>query len=84
MVKYGRRGALARQYCETTGKPLHAERFLRWYSKTQHLRTRNLTSIDFSRVRANGTVPAWDIIVKTRLKYRLRRAVSRLRNMTTG
>ena len=84
MVKYGRRGAMARQYCEATGKPLHAERFLLWYAKTHHLRIRNLTSIDFSRVRANGTVPAWDIIVKTRFKYRLRRAVSRLRNLAMG
>jgi len=80
MVKYGQRGQLARQYCEETGKPLHAERFLFWITKKHALRRADLTSIDFSRVRANGTVPDWDVLVKTRAKDRRTRAWSRVKN----
>jgi len=80
MIKYGQRGRLASQYCEETGKPLHAERFLFWSTKKGGLRRADLTSIDFSRVRANGTVPEWDVLVKTRAKDRRTRAWSRLKN----
>jgi len=80
MVKYGQRGQLARQYCEETGKPLHAERFLFWITKKHGLRRADLTTIDFSRVRANGTVPEWDVVVKTRAKDRRTRAWSRVKN----
>jgi hypothetical protein len=81
MVKYGQRGKLARRYCEATGKPLHAERFLLWSAKKHGLRRADLTSIDFSRVRANGAVPEWDVVVKTRSKDRRTRAWSRLKNI---
>jgi len=84
MVLYGQRGALARQYCQETGKPLHAERLLGWCARKYHLRQADLTTIRFSRVRANGTVPAPDLIVKYRLKYRVRRAWNRWKNAALG
>ena len=80
MVKYGQRGQLARRYCEETGKPLHAERLLLWSAKKQGLRRADLTTIDFSRVRANGAIPEWDIVVKARAKDQRTRAWSRLKN----
>jgi len=80
MIAYGQRGQLARRYCEETGKPLHAERFLWWVTKKQGLRRADLTSIDFCRVRANGAVPEWDLVVKARSKDRRTRAWSRLKN----
>jgi hypothetical protein len=84
MVRYGQRGALARQYCEETGKPLHAERFLLWYCRKHRLRHLDLTSIDFCRVRATGAIPAWDLIVRTRRKDRYNRALRRLQNWMLG
>jgi hypothetical protein len=81
MVTYGRRGAMALPYCQETGRPLHAERLLGWCAKKQRLRRADLTSIQFCRVRADGSIPAPDRIVKYRLKYRLRRAWNHWKNV---
>ncbi len=84
MVKYGQRGSTARQYCQETGRPLHAERFLSWYARKHGMHTVDLTSIGFHRVRANGTVPSWDATMRTRLRHRCKRALSRLKNLALG
>lgn len=79
MIKYGQRYSMIRQYCEETGHPLHAERFLLWYSKKQRFRNVDLTSIDFCRVRANGKAVLVDTSPRARLKYRLKKALHILR-----
>jgi hypothetical protein len=53
MSKYGFRGRQAREYVEKTGKPLHAETFLKWYVEEQGLRNEDL-GVKFWRIRANG------------------------------
>jgi hypothetical protein len=84
MVKYGQRGTMALQYCQETGRPLHAERLLGWCARKHHLRCADLTSIQFCRVRADGSIPAPDRIVKYRLKYRIRRAWNHWKNFALG
>jgi hypothetical protein len=84
MTTVGRRLALTREYCEDTGKPLHAERFLKWYANQKGLRTADLTDIDFCRVRANGYVPVPDANPKAGLKQRFKHTVSRLKNLAPG
>jgi len=54
MIKYGKRYSMMWQYCQETGKALHAEKFLYWHSRKQGLRNVNLASIEFCRVRADG------------------------------
>lgn len=84
MTKYGRRGAMALQFCQDTGRPLHAERSLGWYARKLRMRLVDLTSVDFHRVRADGTVPLWDTIARTRLKNRFRHAIIQLKNLALG
>ena len=79
MIKYGQRYSMIQQYCQETGHPLHAERFLLWYSKKQGLRNVDLTSIDFCRVRANGKAVIVDTSAGARLKYRFKKALRILR-----
>ena len=79
MIKYGQRYSMIQQYCHETGHPLHAERFLLWYSKKQGLRNVDLTSINFSRVRANGKAALVDTSAGARLKYRVKKALRILR-----
>jgi len=56
MVAYGRRQSLARQYCEAGGgRPMGAEHYLYWYMRKLGFKNRFLTSMNFSRVRADGT-----------------------------
>lgn len=81
MLKYGRRPALALRYCEETGKPFHAERFLWWYARQQQLRTADLTSFEFCRVRAHGSLVRPSTTPVARLRYRLKRAFSSFRKL---
>ncbi len=67
---------MIRQYCEETKKPLGAESYLLWYAKKQGLRTRDLTSMNFSRIRANGIVRPIDASTKRKLKYRLKEGLT--------
>jgi hypothetical protein len=76
MVTYGRRQSMIRQYCEETKKPLGAESYLLWYAKRQGLRTRDLKSINFSRVRANGIVRPIDASTKEKLKYHFKEGLT--------
>jgi hypothetical protein len=75
MVTYGRRQSMIRQYCEETKRPLGAEQYLLWYAKKKGLQMRDLTSMNFSRVRANGTVRAIDSSAKAKLKYHFKRGL---------
>ena len=75
MMTYGRRQSIIRQYCEETGKPLGAESYLLWYAKKIGLRTRDLTSLNFSRVRAHGVVQPIDCTPKAKLKYYFKRGL---------
>jgi hypothetical protein len=72
MITYGRRQSGIRQFCEETGKPLGAESYLRWYAKKQGLHTRDLKSINFSRVRAHGVVSPIDSTAKAKMKYQFK------------
>jgi hypothetical protein len=78
MVIYGRRQSMIRQYCEETKQPLGAERYLLWYARKQNLRTCDLTSMNFSRVRANGVVRPIDSTPKAKLKYHFKRGLELL------
>jgi hypothetical protein len=82
MVKYGRRFFMAQRYCEQTGQPFHAERFLLWYSQQQRIKNRDLTSIEFCRVRANGRVKPVNSSGGAKLKYRLKKLFHPLRTLT--
>ena len=53
MAAYGNRGKLAREYCDSTGKPLHAEMLLEWLVGCCGWAHRDL-AIRFWRMRANG------------------------------
>jgi len=75
MVTYGRRQSMIRQYCEETGKPLGAENYLLWYARKHGWRTRDLKSINFSRVRAHGVVSPIDCTPKAKLKYQFKRGL---------
>ncbi len=72
MLKYGRRKAMAVSYCEETGKSFHAERFLWWYARQERLRTEDLKSFEFCRVRANGNIVCPATTSYARLHYRLK------------
>ena len=76
MVVYGGRQSLIRQYCEETKKPLGAESYLPWYAKREGLRTRDLRSMNFSRVRANGVVRPIDASLKGKLKYHFKEGLT--------
>jgi hypothetical protein len=82
MIKYGQRCSMIRKYCEETGQPLHAERFLLWYSKKQNLCNADLTAIDFSRTRANGSTVLVDNGAGAIFNYRLKKILrmARLRH----
>ena len=75
MVTYGRRQSRIREYCEQTGRPLGAEAYLRWYVRSERLRSRDLTSVNFSRVRAHGVVSPIDRSAKAKLKYHLKKGL---------
>ena len=81
MTIYGRRYSLMRQYCEETGKPLHAERFLYWHGRRHRLRNADLMAIEFCRVRADGRVAPSDLRVPDKFKYRLKAPARLLKNL---
>jgi hypothetical protein len=72
MTRYGKRGEMARQYCEETGGPFHAEKFLRWYAQKQNLEMSDLTSVEFGRARANGAVvyPRTDFVARAQYFFK--------------
>jgi|GEM_PF-3060967 len=55
MLLFARRQAMAREFIAETGLPMGAENYLLWYARKKGLQTRHLTSMNFSRVRADGT-----------------------------
>lgn len=79
MMLYGRRNSSALRYCQATGKPFHAERFLWWYARQQKLRTVDLTALEFCRVRASGTFVCPDTTAVERFRYWFKRAFAPLR-----
>jgi len=81
MLKYGRRPALALRYCEETGKPFHAERFLGWYAREQQLRMADLTSFEFCRVRAHGSFVYPCTTPTARFRYRVKKAFGSFRKL---
>jgi len=81
MLKYGRRNALAVRYCKETGRPFHAERFLWWCAQQHRLRTVDLTSFEFCRVRAHGGMVCPATNPGARLHYRLKKILSPFRNL---
>lgn len=81
MALYGRRSSFALRYCEATGKAFHAERFLWWYARQQKLRTSDLTSFEFCRVRASGTFVCPDTTAGERFRYWFKRAFQRFRRL---
>jgi hypothetical protein len=54
MVAYGRRQSMARVYCEEKNRPMGAEHYLYWYMKRLGFKNQFLTTMNFSRVRADG------------------------------
>lgn len=58
-LAYGERLRLALRYCEETGRPLHAETFLRWALQTQDVPVR-LLGTRASRVRVDGRMELED------------------------
>ena len=73
MVEYGRRASFTREYCLKTDLPLHAERFLLWYTRKRQLANVDLTSIDFRLARAHGRIEPLDTGARAKLRYRVKR-----------
>jgi hypothetical protein len=55
MLLFCRRQSMARDFIAETGLPMGAENYLLWYARKKGLQTRHLTSMNFSRVRADGS-----------------------------
>jgi hypothetical protein len=84
MVAYGRRQSMARQYCSELKIPLTAEHYLLWYMKQKGIATRFLTSLEFTRIRAQGKIIPIKNGPGAKFNFHLKRAleVLRLRNLT--
>lgn len=72
MAVYGRRQCKIREYCAETRGPLTSEHYLHWYAQKMGLNSRHLTSMNFSRVRSNGTAMLVDVSAKEKLKYHVK------------
>jgi len=81
MLKYGRRRQLAVHCCEETRKPFHAERFLSWYARQLRLHTVDLTSFEFCRVHAHGSIDCPATNPRARLHYRLKQIFGSFRKL---
>lgn len=81
MLKYGRRRAFAVRYCEETGKPFHAERFLWWHAQQQQLQTEDLKSFEFCRVRAHGKIVCPATTSYARFHYHLKQLFNPFRKL---
>lgn len=83
MLLFMRRQSMARDFVAETGLPMGAENYLLWFAKKKGLHTRHLTSMNFSRVRADGTEKAIKDDVPEKLKYYVKRGleVAGLRNI---
>lgn len=75
MVAYGRRQSMARDYCKENRSPMGAEHYLLWYARKQGLQTRYLNSMNFSRVRADGSERPINDNAQERLKYYFKRGL---------
>jgi hypothetical protein len=75
MVAYGRRQSMARQYCEEGPRPMGAEHYLYWYMRKLGFQNRFLTSMHFSRVRADGTERAMKDNAREKLTYYIKRGL---------
>jgi hypothetical protein len=75
MLLFCRRQAMAREFIAETGLPMGAENYLLWYAKKKGLETRHLTSMNFSRVRADGSEKAIKDTVPEKMKYYFKRSL---------
>ena len=75
MVAYGRRQSMARQYCEEGNRPMGAEHYLYWYMRKLGFQNRFLTSMNFSRVRADGNERAMKDNAREKLTYYAKRGL---------
>jgi hypothetical protein len=84
MLLFARRQSMARNFVEETGLPMGAENYLLWYARKKGLNTPHLTSMNFSRVRADGTERAIKDNTTEKLKYYFKRGleVAGLRRFT--
>jgi hypothetical protein len=85
MVAYGRRQSMAREYCSELKIPLTAEHYLLWYMKRKGFATGFLTSLNFSRLRAQGKVIRIEGGMGPKFRFHLKRMleVLRLRRLNT-
>ncbi len=75
MLLFMRRQSMARDFVAETGLPMGAENYLLWFAKKKGLETRHLTSMNFSRVRADGTEKAIKDDVPEKMKYYIKRGL---------
>jgi len=75
MLLFMRRQSMARDFVAETGHPMGAENYLLWYAKKKGLATRHLTSMNFSRVRADGTEKAIKDNAPEKMKYYIKRGL---------
>jgi hypothetical protein len=86
MVAYGRRQSMVRQYCSELKSPLTAEHYLLWYMKRNGFATGFLTSLEFTRLRAQGKIIPINNGIGAKLNFHLKRTleVLRLRRLNTS
>jgi hypothetical protein len=83
MLSIFRRQSMVRTFVQETGRPLGAESYLRWYAKKRGMDTRFLTSMNFSRVRADGTERPIKDDLQEKMKFYFKRGLelTGLRNL---
>jgi hypothetical protein len=75
MLSFCRRQSMARDFVAETGLPMGAENYLLWYMKKKRFETRHLTSMNFSRIRADGREYAIRDDVPEKIKYYVKRGL---------
>jgi hypothetical protein len=75
MVAYGRRQKDARSYCEEGPRPMGAEHYLYWFMRKHGFQNQFLTSMNFSRVRADGVERAMKDDTREKMTYYFKRGL---------
>lgn len=75
MLLFCRRQAMARDFIAETGLPMGGENYLLWYARKKGLQTRHLTSMNFSRVRADGSEKIIKDDLPEKMKYYFKRGL---------
>jgi hypothetical protein len=75
MLSIFRRRSMVRNFCEETGRPLGAESYLLWYARKNGIHTRHLTSMNFSRVRGDGTEKPIKDDLPEKMKFYVKRGL---------